>query len=64
VDGPALSGVKYFPSLLPHRKHLESLPEIHKDPFDRLLICQAVTEELTLVTCDEEIQKYSLNTIW
>jgi PIN domain nuclease of toxin-antitoxin system len=35
------------------------LPPIHKDPFDRALIAQAIIENLTLVTTDDEIPKYA-----
>lgn len=34
------------------------LPELHKDPFDRLLIAQALTHELVLVTVDQQIAAY------
>ncbi len=34
------------------------LPDIHKDPFDRILIAQAMVEGITLLTADEEIAKY------
>jgi len=34
------------------------LPGIHKDPFDRLLIAQAITEGITLLTSDDTIAKY------
>jgi PIN domain nuclease of toxin-antitoxin system len=39
-------------------KHLPSLPSIHRDPFDRIMICQALNHQLTFVTADGEIQKY------
>ncbi len=45
-------------------EQLRLLPFIHRDPFDRLLISTAVEENLTLVTCDEKIQKYNLNILW
>ena len=48
-------------------KYLSKLPElpyIHKDPFDRLLIATALTEDLTIVTTDENIQKYDVNWVW
>lgn len=35
------------------------LPELHKDPFDRTLIAQAVTEGLVLVTADRVLEAYS-----
>lgn len=45
-------------------KRLLSLPEIHKDPFDRLLIATALVENLIIVTADENIQKYSVPWLW
>ena len=43
---------------------LSELPYIHKDPFDRLLISTALTEDLTIITIDENIKKYSVTCIW
>ena len=43
---------------------LSSLPFIHKDPFDRLLIATALAEDLTIITIDENIQKYDVPWIW
>jgi len=40
---------------------LSDLPLIHRDPFDRLLICQALAHNLTLVTSDSKIQQYELS---
>lgn len=37
---------------------IAQLPELHKDPFDRLLIAQALTHELVLVTVDQHIAAY------
>ena len=44
--------------------NLTNLPLIHKDPFDRLLISTAIVEGLTIVTADENIQKYDVSWIW
>ena len=41
-----------------HALALSSLPFLHKDPFDRMLVAQATTEGLTLVTSDPAIAKY------
>ena len=43
---------------------LFDLPYIHKDPFDRLLVSTAITDGLTLITADENIQKYDVDWIW
>jgi PIN domain nuclease of toxin-antitoxin system len=47
-----------------HIYRLEHLPHIHRDPFDRMLIAQAQQENLTLVTADEKIAKYAVQTAW
>ena len=43
---------------------LSALPFIHKDPFDRLIIATALAEDLTIITIDENIQKYDVKRIW
>lgn len=40
------------------------LPEVHRDPFDRLLISQAIDNGLTLLTPDEWIYKYPVMALW
>lgn len=37
---------------------LSRLPSIHRDPFDRMLVCQALEQDLTIVTVDEMLQSY------
>jgi len=39
---------------------LVNLPPIHRDPFDRMLICQAMQHGLTIVTVDDVVGKYSV----
>lgn len=43
---------------------LSSLPPIHKDPFDRLLVCQALAHDLTILTPDTHIRSYKVKTVW
>jgi len=43
---------------------LSALPYIHKDPFDRLLISTALAEDFTIITIDENIQKYDVPWMW
>ena len=45
-------------------KGLSTLPFLHKDPFDRLIISTALAEDLTIITIDENIQKYDVSWIW
>lgn len=58
---------------LPHEKldltfdihsYAESLPPIHSDPFDRMLIAQALHHDLTLIASDETIQRYPVRWLW
>ncbi|MEO6582586.1 MAG: type II toxin-antitoxin system VapC family toxin [Sphingomicrobium sp.] len=44
--------------------HAEQLPPIHRDPFDRMLIAQALDLALTLVTADRTIRSYPVPTLW
>ena len=40
------------------------LPPIHRDPFDRMLICQAIVGGMTLLSCDAEIRRYPVPIAW
>jgi PIN domain nuclease of toxin-antitoxin system len=40
------------------------LPDYHRDPFDRLLIAQAIIEELALVTADRKLGDYKVRIVW
>ena len=44
-----------------HAKLAGELPDFHKDPFDRMLIAQAIIEKLTLVTGDSQIANYDVS---
>jgi len=44
-------------------KHLHTLNDIHKDPFDRIIICQALENNFTILTTDALIKKYPVKTI-
>ena len=43
---------------------LLNLPLLHRDPFDRILICQALQHNLTIVTVDTAIRAYSVNVLY
>lgn len=53
------NGYQELPITSEHTVTLESLPQIHKDPFDRILISQATVEGIMLLTLDTMIAKYS-----
>jgi PIN domain nuclease of toxin-antitoxin system len=40
------------------------LPALHKDPFDRMLVCQAIDGALTIVTPDDLVRQYPVPTVW
>ena len=51
-------GYEELPILGPHTVAVDSLPPIHKDPFDRILIAQAMVEGITLLTSDAKMIRY------
>lgn len=53
------NGYLELPITSEHTVFIDSLPPIHKDPFDRILIAQATVEGITLVTSDALIARYS-----
>jgi PIN domain nuclease of toxin-antitoxin system len=53
------SGFKQLPITAQHVLQVSKLPPIHRDPFDRMLVAQAISEPLILVTVDEQLKKYS-----
>ena len=53
------AGYILLPVTAEHATATETLPKIHGDPFDRILIAQALTEPLRLLTHDETVARYS-----
>lgn len=51
-------GYTELPVLAPHAVAVAALPWIHKDPFDRLLVAQAIVEEVELLTVDAQLELY------
>ena len=43
--------------------HLLALPDHHRDPFDRMLICQALQHDLTIISSDEMIRQYPVSVL-
>jgi PIN domain nuclease of toxin-antitoxin system len=57
--------VSMVPYAEAHAFELMALPVHHRDPFDRMLIAQALAEDLPVMTCDKEFRKYKgLEVIW
>lgn len=53
-------GMRKLPITLFHGEQAGSLPEIHRDPFDRMLIAQAQAEGLIIVTADRVFHQYNI----
>lgn len=60
----AVDGFTELPVSLAHAERLLDLPPHHSDPFDRLLVAQALAEKATLVTHDRAIEPYGAPVIW
>jgi PIN domain nuclease of toxin-antitoxin system len=58
------NGFEVLPSAFPHYEALVSLPAHYGDPFDRLIIAQALVEDLTVVTCDPHFPAYGVPVFW
>jgi PIN domain nuclease of toxin-antitoxin system len=58
------NGFTVIPIKTAHLTVLETLPLIHRDPFDRLLIATAIAEQMTLITNDKNIAQYEVSQIW
>ena len=56
--------IEALPVTLGHVLRVETLPTLHKDPFDRILIAQALEEGLPIVTADPVFSRYPVQIIW
>jgi PIN domain nuclease of toxin-antitoxin system len=63
-DWTARLGARVLPVEAAHAYAVHTLPPIHQDPFDRLLVAQAMAEGLPLLTSDECIQQYPARCVW
>lgn len=54
------NGFRILPVKLEHALHIGKLPLIHKDPFDRMLIAQAMVEDMTLISADKVFADYDV----
>lgn len=58
------SAMALLPITLDHIDALSRLPDHHRDPFDRLLVAQAIHEGLTLISSDQAMAKYAVPVLW
>lgn len=57
-------GYEILPIAVEHVKAVNRLPHYHRDPFDRMLVAQAMQEQLIFLTCDDQIKKYDVKVLW
>lgn len=57
-------GFSPLPITLEHAEGVRALPRVHRDPFDRILVAQALAEDLVLVSADEVLRKYGAAVVW
>lgn len=57
-------GLLELPLRYAHGERMQSLPPHHQDPFDRMLIAQAMHEQLTLITHDRKFEPYAAAFFW
>ena len=60
----AASGIQTLEISLRHTARVAELPQHHGDPFDRMLVAQALCESMTLVSRDRELAKYGVKLLW
>lgn len=58
------NGFELLPVTFQHTRQLLTLPMHHRDPFDRLLIAQSITESLLFITRDINIHQYPIEWVW
>ena len=60
----AVNGFRELPIEIGHAAGVARLPFHHRDPFDRLLVSQALQEDLRIVTADPVFRRYGVRRIW
>lgn len=63
-DGAVASGFTTLAISFRHAELAGALPRHHRDPFDRMLIAQAISERLTLVSADRRLEPYEVPILW
>ncbi|HEV1285065.1 MAG TPA: type II toxin-antitoxin system VapC family toxin [Bryobacteraceae bacterium] len=56
--------MEIVPIRLEHAAALQTLPMLHRDPFDRILIVQSQIEKLSFLTADPDIRRYAVDATW
>jgi len=64
LDEVSASGFELLAFEPRHVRLVETLPYHHRDPFDRLLICTAISEKMIFLSADENASKYDVKRLW
>lgn len=63
-EGIEGSGMKILPIKISHASVLSTLPMHHKDPFDRMMVSQAIVEQVPIVSVDSALDAYGIQRLW
>ncbi len=58
------NSVETLPIHLSHALHTNTLPGHHRDPFDRILVSQALLEKMRLLSADPQVARYPIEVVW
>lgn len=64
IDQLSTNSFVPLPITISHSLYTERLPQIHNDPFDRIIIAQSKLENLALISKDNKIRKYKIDMFW
>jgi PIN domain nuclease of toxin-antitoxin system len=59
-----INSIEILPIEMEHLAVAVKLPLHHRDPFDRLLISQAIAEQIAIVSIDQKFDSYAINRLW
>ena len=60
----SVNAITPLPVQMKHALHVSSLPDFHRDPFDRMIVAQAQVEDLLVLTADPQFAGYNVQTFW
>ena len=63
-DEMEINTIQWLPIEMTHCAEVTELPFHHRDPFDRMLIAQAIVEEMKLLSRDSRLSDYAIELIW
>ena len=63
-EGAVRNGIALLDVRRDHAAAVEHLPFHHRDPFDRLLVCQAIIEKMEIISADADLDPYPVRRVW